>query len=323
VRTLVLGTRGSALAQAQAREVQARLAERHPGVSVTLRVIRTTGDRQTSVPVHAVSAKGVFVKELEEELLAGRIDFAVHSAKDLPGDLAPGLTLAAFPPREDARDALVTATGAALSLLPAGARVGTGSIRRVAQLRAARPDLAFLDLRGNVDTRLGRIDSGRLDAVILAMAGLNRLGLAGGRARALEPEICLPAPAQGAIAVEARTADTDLLALLASIDDPPTHAEATAERAVLTGLDAGCLVPLAALARAEQGRLALRALVASPDGRVVIRVAVSGRAAAATAVGEETARRLLEEGAGPVLDSARRPPPAGGGMQRGENDGAA
>ncbi|MBI2940745.1 MAG: hydroxymethylbilane synthase [Chloroflexi bacterium] len=246
-----MGTRGSALALAQTRLVIERLAERFPSTAVEICPIHTRGDHLASVSLSVIGGQGVFVKEIEQALLAGRIDFAVHSLKDLPSALPPGLALAAILPREDPRDVLIARSAPSLVALPAGARVATSAPRRFTQLHAARPDLHLVDIRGNVDTRLRRLRAGDFDAIVLAAAGLHRLGRAGEITEYLPLDVCLPAVGQGALAVEARVDDADLLAMLQAIDHPPTRAAVTAERAVLRALGGGCRIPIAAYARVQ------------------------------------------------------------------------
>jgi len=295
-RTMLIATRGSALARAQAETVARQLGAL--GVRVELRIITTTGDRLQRAPQMATD-KGLFVKEIEVALLAGEVDLAVHSLKDLPTAIPPGLKLAAVPQRADPRDALVSRAGG-LADLPRGARVGTSSLRRRAQLLRARPDLKILDLRGNVDTRLRKLDSGQYDAIVAAAAGLERLGLDHRITQHLDPQVCLPAAGQGALAVEARADDEEAIGVARGIDDAPTRACVQAERALLAGLGGGCRVPMGALAQVEGGRLRLRGMVASQDG---------SRAVFATRVGEpnraqELGRSLADDLAAQMRDAA-------------------
>jgi hydroxymethylbilane synthase len=285
-----LGTRGSTLALAQARIVTRALEAAEPGLSVELVEITTSGDRGAPV-----GDKSRFVKEIEEALLAGEIDMAVHSAKDLPGVLPEGLAIVGVPEREDARDALCGA--ASLDDLPSGASVGTSSLRRRAQLLAERPDLVVSDLRGNVDTRLRKLAEGEYDAVVLAMAGLKRLGRAG--AAAPLPELT-PAPGQGCLALEARREDERAAKLASRVTDAEALTCLTAERAVVERLEATCYTPVAAYALLD-GALELRAFVGSPDGSTWIRDALTGDAADPAALGREVADRLLSAGAAEVL----------------------
>lgn len=290
---LRLGTRASALALAQARLVADRLSA--GGWEVELVEIRTGGDRargDLSLPL----ARGAFVKELEAALLDNRIDLAVHSAKDLPTDEPPGLVLAAFPPRGDARDAVVTRDALILAELPAGARVGTESPRRRAFLLLERPDLEVVPVRGNVDTRLSRLEAGECDALVLAKAGLDRLGLAGRAAEVLEPERMMPAVGQGALAVQTRVGDPPA-ARLAFMDDPATRSAVTAERAFLQEMGGGCRAPFAAFARIEEGELVVQGVALDPGGRRVVRGLERGPSEAAAALGRSLAGRLIGQGA--------------------------
>ena len=265
VRTFRLGTRASALARWQADWVAARLAEN--GAIVELLPIATTGDREPAESLTSLGGVGVFTKELQRALLDGRIDLAVHSLKDLPTEPVDGLTLAAVPPRGPASDVLVTTKADRIEELPHGAIVGTGSIRRRAQLWRLRPDLEMRDIRGNVDTRLRKLQEGQYDALILAQAGLERLGLAENLAYPLPPSVMLPAAGQGALGIESRSDDDSVLNLLRSLDDSHTRAAVTSERIVLSTLRAGCLAPVGTWGRIESdGRLHLTAAVLSPDG---------------------------------------------------------
>jgi len=308
-----LGTRGSALALAQARIVAARLTAPR-GASVEIVTIRTSGDRFVEASLPALGGKGVFTKEIEDALLEGRIDLAVHSLKDLPTTLAGGLLLGAVPEREDPADALVAAPGTTLASLRHGARVGTSSPRRRAQLLAARPDLEVVEVRGNVPTRLERQASGEVDAVVLARAGLARLGLAGRIAQVLPFETMLPAPGQGAIAVEVRSGDGATAEAVGAIDDADARAATAAERALLDGLGGGCRLPVGALASLENGALRLRARVASPDGASLLDGEERGAPADAEAIGRRLADRLLARGARELLDQTA----GGAGASRGE-----
>jgi hydroxymethylbilane synthase len=292
------------LARWQSDWVAARLRDR--GFEVDIVEISTSGDVQQAGPVAAIGGTGVFTKEIQHALLAGDVDLAVHSLKDLPTQATAGLVIAAIPQRENPADALVSATGAALDALPAGARVGTGSLRRRAQLLALRPDLATLDIRGNVDTRLRKLDAGQYDAIVLAAAGLSRLGWAGRIADMLEPPRMLPAPGQGALAIECRADDAATRDVLAPLDDAATRAAVSAERGVLAALHGGCSAPVAAWGRLEGGKLRLDALVAAVDGSRV------ARAAGAMAPGsspDELARtvtqQLLLQGAAELVAAAR------------------
>lgn len=297
-----MGTRDSQLALQQTHQVQALLRQAHPGREFTLKLVKTTGDKAKAVSLSRIGGRGVFVKELESALLEGEIDLAVHSLKDMPGQLPPGLTLGAIVERGETRDALICPAGHSLDTLPQGASVGTGSPRRVAQLRAYRPDLATKDLRGNVDTRLRRAARGEFDAIVLAAAGLERLGRQAEITQYLDPNICLPAVGQGAMAVEVRAGDAETAALVAALDHGPSRAAVTAERAFLQGLGGGCQVPIAALARLEGEKLHLEGLVASPDGKHMLRLAANGKSQEAEALGQELARRILHLGGQQILE---------------------
>jgi hydroxymethylbilane synthase len=299
--TIRIATRGSDLALAQAERVAARVRE-GLGRETELVVVKTTGDRVQSVSLAKIGGKGLFVKEIEEALLEGRADVAVHSAKDLPAALAPGCALAAFPERADARDALVARRrGATLADLAQGARVGTGSVRRRAQLHMARPDLEVVPLRGNVPTRLRKLEEQDLDAVILAAAGLDRLGLADRIAERLAPRWMLPAVCQGILALETRE-DDPLRDALAALDDDEARIAATAERAFLAGLGGDCTTPLAAFARVEGDRVHLEALLCSPDGARAYRARHETARTAAHEAGRAAAEEVLARGGRALLD---------------------
>jgi hydroxymethylbilane synthase len=301
---LRLGTRGSALAMAQSGIVADAVRTR-TGRDVELVEITTAGDRSTA-PVASLGV-GVFVSALRDALLAKEIDFAVHSYKDLPTAPPEGLHIAAVPPREDPRDVLVARDGLTLTELPAGARLGTGAVRRIAQIAALGRNLECVPIRGNVDTRLRKVADGEVDGVVLARAGLSRLGRAAEATEILDPMLMLPAPAQGALAVECRDDDGELLELLAALDDPGTRAAVTAERALLAELEAGCSAPVAALAEVAEGddgpEIYLRGAVFSPDGHFGVRLSRTGTLADAERIGRLLAADLLAEGADSVLGS--------------------
>lgn len=293
MRPLRVATRGSALARHQAGRVVERL-----GVPAELAIVSTRGDERSDVPIHAMGGTGVFVREVQQQVLEGGADLAVHSAKDLPAETAPGLLLAAVPERGDARDALV---GSTLDELPTGGIVGTGSVRRRAQLAARRPDLGFGELRGNIPTRLDK--AAGFDAIVVAATALDRLGAAGRAAERLDPSVMLPQVGQGALAVECRADDEATLDLLADVDDARLHAALDAERAYLGALGGGCNLPCGALATSGiDGTIELEALLATLDGRIVLRVTVDGRDPGE--LGLEAARLLLDERGGrAVLDA--------------------
>jgi hydroxymethylbilane synthase len=297
-----IATRGSLLALWQANWVKAELERHEPGLVVELVVLKTRGDKILDRALSEVGGKGLFVKEIEDALLDGRAEIAVHSMKDLPGGRAPGLELAAIPDREDPRDALVLRPGlsaASIAALPQRAKIGTSSLRRLAQLRAQRPDLVVEPVRGNVDTRLGRVERGDYDAIVLACAGLRRLGHAARIAVAIDPSESLPAVGQGALAIECRSDDTATQRRLSVLDHPRSRHAVTAERAALRRLEGGCQTPLAAHAILDGDSLFLRGLVASVDGATVLRA--ERRGADPVALGEAVADELLAGGARALL----------------------
>lgn len=298
---LVIATRASRLALWQAEHVRSRLQALYPACAVELLTLTTRGDQILDRTLSKVGGKGLFVKELETALLDGRADLAVHSLKDVPVELQPPFELCTVLERADPRDAFVSNDYASLAELPDGAVVGTSSLRRESQLRARHPHLRVQPLRGNLDTRLGKLDRGEYAAIILAAAGLQRLEL-GGRIRSLiDPADSLPAAGQGALGIEIRDGRPELRAWLAPLAHPDTMACAAAERAVSRVLGGSCQVPLAAYARVQQGRLSLQALVASPDGTRIVRAEGQGAAAQAADIGTDVARRLLAEGAQDIL----------------------
>jgi hydroxymethylbilane synthase len=294
---LVIASRGSQLALWQAHWVQKQLGA--SGVESRIEIVKTTGDKITGVPLAQVGTKGLFTKEIEEALLVGHADLAVHSLKDLPTELPAGLILAGVPAREDPCDAIV---GRRLVELPPRARVGTSSLRRAAQLRKLRPDLVVESVRGNLDTRLRKLDEGRYDAIVLAAAGLKRLGWAGRIAEVLAPEVMCPAVGQGALALESSENGAGKDAC-AALDHAETRAAVTAERGLLAALGGGCQVPIGAYATVEEGRLRLRAIVASPDGSELVSAASEGSASDAAALGRDLATELLGRGARRILDA--------------------
>jgi hydroxymethylbilane synthase len=293
--SLTIASRGSQLALWQARWVQSRLAGL--GRESHIDVIRTTGDKITDVPLAKVGTKGLFTKEIEEALLEGRADLAVHSLKDLPTQLPNGLVLAAIPEREDPRDAIL---GKKLSDLPAGAKVGTSSLRRAAQLRRLRPDLVIESVRGNLDTRVRKLEEGQYDAIVLAAAGLKRLGWGGKIAEILPAEVMCSAVGQGALAIETTAAGRDACQPL---DHAATRAAVTAERGVLAALGGGCQVPIGAYATVTEGALHLLGVVISPDGKEYVRAEADGATAGAEQLGRELGEKLLREGARAILET--------------------
>jgi hydroxymethylbilane synthase len=322
-RTLVIGTRGSQLAVWQAEHVAGQLREALPAVSVRLERIRTTGDKIQDVPLAHVGGKALFVKEIEEALLAGRVDLAVHSMKDVPTELPAGLTIGAIPLRESPVDVLISRTGSRLGDLPRGARVGTSSLRRQAQLLHHRADLVVVGLRGNLDTRIRKLDSEGLDAIVLAAAGVKRLGLDRLVTEVLPPEIVLPAIGQGALGIEVReqrrdgrgagapgehgskgaerSREPDVAELVRVLDHFESHTAVRAERGMLRRLGGGCQVPIAALATMEGKGVFLRGLIASTDGTTVIRGEVRGTTAEPEMLGRALAEDLLDRGGLAIL----------------------
>ena len=298
---LVIGTRGSALARWQAGEVGRLLRAAHPGLEIREQIIVTAGDRQQTGPVIELGGKGVWVEEIERALTDRSVDLAVHSMKDVPAELAPGLAIVAVPTRADPRDAIVSRSGATLAALPAGSRVGTSSLRRVSQLRAARGDLAIELLRGNVDTRLRKVAEGTVDAAVLASAGLDRLGFAARIAERLDVERMLPAIGQGALAIEARADDARVVGLCRALADATAEVTTAAERALLAGLGVGCRTPVAGHATLAGGRQMVVGLVGRPDASEMIRETVTGAPGEAAALGAALAQRLLARGADRIL----------------------
>ena len=304
-RTLRIATRKSQLALWQAEYVRDLLLVSHPGLRIELLPLSTQGDRILDVPLAKLGGKGLFVKELEIALLDGRADLAVHSMKDVPMDLPAGLRLDTIMSREDPRDAFVSSSHASFAALPAGARVGTSSLRRQCQLRAERSDLRFVDLRGNVNTRLAKLDAGDFEAIVLAAAGLMRLGMTGRISSHMAPELSLPAAGQGAVGVEIRAGDDELHALLAPLHDAESADRVRAERAMNRELQGGCQVPIAGYAEidSQTGMLWLRGLVGSIDGARVIRGETRGPREQAEEIGRTLARDLLARGAREILDA--------------------
>jgi hydroxymethylbilane synthase len=304
LNSLRIGTRGSALARWQAEFVRAGLA-RH-GVAAELVIIRTSGDRDRQSSLRVIGGQGVFTKELEDALLEERIDLAVHSMKDVPTTFPTGLEIAAICEREDVRDALISRGGLKLDQLPSGARVGTSSLRRQAQLRHYRSDFEMVDMRGNVDTRLAKLTQGHYDAIVLAKAGLDRLGKVEQISEILPPEICLPAAGQGAVGIETRKQEESIAAAMRKLNHRPSQTAVEAERAVLAGLESGCQVPIGVWARAESGNLMIDACVLSADGTESIRESRRGPSENATELGRSVAAALLERGADRLLQLAGR-----------------
>lgn len=301
--TLRIATRKSQLALWQANWVKRCLEERYPQLEVELVRIVTKGDKILDVPLAKVGGKGLFVKEIEDALLDGRADIAVHSMKDVPIELPDGLHLPVICEREDPRDAWFSRQGTTFRELPRGARVGTSSLRRQAQLRAARPDLRFENLRGNVDTRLRKLEEAQYDAIVLAAAGVKRLGLGARVTEYLGTDVTLPAIGQGAIGIECRAEDRETNERIEPLRHEPTWITVSAERSCLARLEGGCQVPIAAFAELEGGALRIRGLVGSLDGGTLIRGEKRGPSAEAVALGRELAEDLLDRGAREILDA--------------------
>ncbi len=305
MRHLRIGTRGSLLAKWQAESVRKQLFQA-TGVEAEIVIIKTAGDKMQQAPLTQIGGKGVFIKELEEALLDETIDLAVHSVKDVPTDTPSRLSFPAVCRRDDVRDCLVSANGATLANLRQGARVGTSSLRRQAQLRHIRPELDIRELRGNVDTRLRKVESGEYEAILLAKAGLDRLGLSQRITEILSPDLCMPAVGQGAIAVETRLKDTEAADALAKLDDAETRTAIIAERALLGALHGGCQVPIGAWARVERGELLLEACVCSVDGVQYVKQRATAPPEQAAQLGEHMARLLMEAGAQSILEEVGR-----------------
>jgi hydroxymethylbilane synthase len=299
---LRIGTRGSKLALAQSEWVKGRIEAQHPDIQVELVSVKTTGDKILDAPLSKIGGKGLFVKEIEEALLSERIDLAVHSMKDVPAALPEGLILATFPEREDPRDAFVSNKYNGLEQLPRGARVGTGSLRRLAQLLHIRPDLELMPMRGNVDTRLRKLEAGEYEAIILAASGLRRLGLKDRISQALGVEQIIPAIGQGALGLEVRRDDEETIGRIEFLNHRGTEITVKAERAFLMELGGGCQVPLAAFCRPENGRLLLEGMVAELDASKVLRDQIKGEESEAEEMGIALARRLLAAGADEILE---------------------
>lgn len=305
MKALRIGTRGSKLALWQAEHIRARLLQ-EAGIESELVVIKTTGDQFASAAITDVGGKGIFIKEIEDALLEERVDVAVHSMKDVPTATPRGLSFPAIIKREDPRDCLVSRSGKPLAELPAGARVGTSSLRRQSQLLHFRRDLEMVNLRGNVDTRMRKVDAGEIDAIVVAKAGLDRLGLSSRITQILSPSIVLSAVGQGALAIEAREGDARTLEILASFDDADSRAAVNAERALLAELEGGCQVPLGAWARIEEGKMRLDARVLSADGTESIHRHAEGAPQEGERLGRGLARELLDAGADRLLRLAGR-----------------
>lgn len=298
---LTIGTRQSLLALWQSNHIAALLREKYPDCEVVLKKIVTKGDRILDVPLAQIGGKGLFTKEIETDLLDGSIDLAVHSLKDMPTVLPEGLCLTAITERANVGDAFVSNNYESFEELPLGAVVGTSSLRRKAQLLAARPDLEILDLRGNVDTRLRKLDEGLYDAIILAAAGLERLGHGDRITALIPPDICLPAVGQGALAIEARTADSEVRAMLDFLNCTATKQATDAERAFLGLVEGGCQVPIGVHADVKEDNIKIEAIIAALDGSTVLRDTITGKAADAVSLGQQLGRKMLAAGGQDIL----------------------
>ena len=305
MKHLRIGTRGSLLAKWQAEFVRKQIFQTS-GVEGEIIIIKTTGDKLQQSALSQIGGKGIFIKELEDALLDESIDIAVHSVKDIPTEVPPGMSFPAICRREDVRDCLVSVNGATLASLRRGARVGTGSLRRQSQLRHARPDLDVRDLRGNVDTRLRKVESGEYDAVMLAKAGLDRLGRTHRISETLSPDVCMPAVGQGALGIECRASDAETSAVLDKLNDAETRSAIVAERSLLSVLQGGCQVPLGAWARIEGNELVLDACVCSIDGLQYVKQRATATPEQARALGERMAHLLIEAGAQNILVDVSR-----------------
>lgn len=305
MKKLRLGTRGSTLALWQANRV-AELIKELAGVEVEIVIIKTKGDKILDVALSKIGDKGLFTKEIENQLLMGEIDIAVHSMKDLPSEITPGLIIGAVLEREIPQDVLITRDNLTLDKLPQGAVIGTSSLRRIAQIKALRPDIKTVDLRGNVDTRIRKMQELELDGIILAYAGVKRLGLDNYITEIVDSEKILPAVGQGAIAVEVRENDNETMEIISCINHVPTALATTAERAFLRTLEGGCQVPIAALARIENDQLCLQGLIASLDGDKVYKSSLKGDAKEAQNLGISLARKLIDQGAFSILEDIKK-----------------
>jgi hydroxymethylbilane synthase len=303
---ITIGTRSSALALWQAEWVKAAIIHRFPSLSVNLEMIKTKGDKILDVPLAKVGGKGLFVKEIEEALLTGRIDLAVHSMKDMPAEIPDGLHIGAIPEREIPNDVLISKNNLPLSELPAGAKIGTSSLRRSSQLLNLRPDFVIVPLRGNLGTRIKKLETEGLDAIVLAAAGVKRLKMEDKISEYINIETLLPAVGQGALCIETRENDPDINEIISKLDDPVTHQIIAGERAFLHRLEGGCQVPMAAYGTIKESELTITGIVAEIDGSKIIKQVISGPAADAEKIGTELADRLISMGAGDILDKLTR-----------------
>ena len=307
MKPLIIGTRGSKLARTQTQWVADQLKKSHARLSVEIKVIQTAGDRDQTAPLTAIGGKGLFTQELDQQLIDGEIDCAVHSMKDLPTELPEGIAILAVPKREQPHDALISRENVRFLELPPGATVGTGSIRRLAQLLRIRGDLKYEDIRGNVDTRIKKLAQGLYDAVILAAAGLRRLGMDDQITELFAPNVVLPAVGQGALAVTGRQDDQTTRTVVRAITHLNTRRAVLAERALLSELGGGCHVPIAAHGQVTGRQIHLEGLVVAPDGKTSVRDSITGSAKDAEALGTQLGKRLLQLGAGPILEALHEP----------------
>ncbi|MBA3028921.1 MAG: hydroxymethylbilane synthase [Desulfobacteraceae bacterium] len=300
-----IGTRGSKLALWQAQWVKEGLEKKHPGLTVDLEIIKTRGDKILDVPLAKVGGKGLFVKEIEEALMAGQVDLAVHSMKDMPADIPEGLCIGAIPPRENPKDVLIARHHKAFADLPEKAVIGTSSLRRAAQLLHARKDLVIQSLRGNLDTRLSKLETEGLDAIVLAAAGVLRLGLKDRITEYFDPTVMLPAIGQGALCIEIRENDETMQSMLETLGDPDTWKIVMGERAFLNRLGGGCQVPIAGVGHIQEGKFFLTGLVASPDGTLIYKDKISGPSGDSEKLGRTLADRLADRGAGKIISNLK------------------
>lgn len=304
-KTLKIGTRGSKLALWQANWVKSSLEVKHPSLSIELEIIKTKGDKILDVPLAKVGGKGLFVKEIEEALLDGRIDLAVHSMKDMPGEIPDGLCIGAIPQRETPQDVLISRYNSYLSKLGPRAKIGTSSLRRKAQLLHARPDLVVLPLRGNLDTRLKKLETENLDAIILAAAGVKRLGLENRITQYLDENTMLPAVGQGALCIEIRQNDPEIEAIVTTLEHPQTRLIVLGERAFLNRLEGGCQVPIAAYGKIDKNIFTLSGLVATVDGKTLIKETINGAQDSSESIGIDLAERLISMGAEDIIEALK------------------
>jgi len=303
LRTIKIGSRGSALALTQSKWVVERIKEQHPGAPVEIVVIKTTGDRLPAAPLSEIGGKGVFVKEIEEALLRKEVDLAVHSLKDMPAEIPEGLHIPVVPLREDPRDVLVSRRGNRLNELPKGARIGTGSLRRGCQLKNRYPHFEIVPIRGNLDTRIRKLETENLDAVVVALAGMNRMGMSEKITQIIPDDIIVPAIGQGALGLELRRDDADTVRLISFLDDPESRIAVRAERAFLKCFGGGCQLPIAARAVVNEDAVSLVAVVASLDGKTLIKDHAAAGVRNAEALGKRTAQRILAKGGKEILAS--------------------